>query len=356
MWKPSIPTYLVSEHLPLRTGRYLSCQFRNAVPLSHLHANPSSLRFYASQNKGGEPGSATSNGAPTITSRLPSKEQAAPLQRQVQFQSNTAGEQSSEQSEEPPELIRPIGTMYAPEEGQNTGIDTRSIRQRRDDFVDYDKHLARRKELTRQVAKPYFRDWSNLRHHKGKVFRSNPRLFRADKALYFPNMHGITLASPKDAQDTTTALRGKISIVNLFSSVWAEEQYKSFTSAEHNPGLAEVLTNNGDYAQNVYINLEENRLKAWLVKKFMAKPRSLIPEHEHTRYFLVEKGLTDELKESICVMNNFVGYVYLLDAECRIRWAGSGPAEPSEIEILNAGVQKLIAEQKALESETRARR
>ena len=162
-------------------------------------------------------------------------------------------------------------------------------------------------------------------------------------------MHGITLASPKVPQDTTTALRGKVSVVCLFSSLWAEMQYKSFISVEQNPGLADILTHNGQYAQKMYINLEENRMKAWIVKHFMGKPRSEIPEEEHSRYFLVQKGMTDELKDSIGVMNSSVGYVYLLDSQCRIRWAGSGPAAPSEIETLNAGVQKLIAEQKVSE-------
>lgn len=46
-------------------------------------------------------------------------------------------------------------------------------------------------------------------------------------------------------------------------------------------------------------------------------------------------------------MNSKVGYVYLVDTDCRIRWAGSGPAEPAELETLNAGLAKLIAEKKA---------
>lgn len=209
---------------------------------------------------------------------------------------------------------------------------------------------------TRQVAKPYFREWSNLRFQEGKTFKSNPRLFRADKALYFPNIHGVTLASPKDPQDTTPILEGKISVVNLFSSVWAEGQVNTFTGAPLNPKLAEVLENGGSLVQRVDINLEENRMKAWLVKRFMWRMRQKLPEFQHSRYFLVQKGFSELLKEAVGMMNSKVGYVYLVDDACRIRWAGSGPAEPEELETLNNGLQKLIAEKKTSLEAEQARR
>jgi ATPase complex subunit ATP10 len=201
---------------------------------------------------------------------------------------------------------------------------------------------------TKQVAKPYFREWSNLRHHEGKTFISNPRLFKADRSLYFPNMHGITLATPKDAQNTTTQLRGSISIVNLFSSVWAEGQVATFTGPQQNPGLVEALASGGKHVQRIDINLEENRMKAWLVKTFMWRMRQKLPKEQHSRYFLVQKGFDQALKETVGMMNSKVGYVYLVDDECRIRWAGSGPADAKELEALNAGVRKLIEEKKAL--------
>lgn len=200
---------------------------------------------------------------------------------------------------------------------------------------------------TKQVAKPYFREWSNLRFAEGKTFVSNRRLFKADRALFFPNMRGVTLASPKDPQDTTTQLRGSISVVSLFSSLWAETQVTTFTGPKQNPGLVEAIAEGGRFVQRVDINLEENRMKAFLVKTFMWRMRQKLAKEQHSRYFLVQKGFVQALKETIGMMNSKVGYVYLVDSECRIRWAGSGPANAAELEGLNAGVRKLVEEKKA---------
>ena len=98
--------------------------------------------------------------------------------------------------------------------------------------------------------------------------------------------------------------------------------------------------------QKVDINLEENALKAGLIRMFMWRMRGKLPVEQHERYFLVRRGLDDGLKESIGMLNGKVGYVYLLDENCRIRWAGSGPAEEGELEALNNGVRKLVQERK----------
>ena len=201
------------------------------------------------------------------------------------------------------------------------------------------------------MAKPYFRDWSNLRFHKGKTFLAPPRLFKSDKALYFPNLHGKTLVKKSGLSDTTPVLEGKVSVVSVFSSAWAEGQVASFTGEKNNPELHQLVKESGGRAQTVHVNIEENALKAALIKLFVPSLRKRIGEANWGRYFVVRRGLTDEIRDAIGLLNSMVGYVYLLDGNCRIRWAGSGVSEGDEKNWLVRGARRLIEEAKEQKSE-----
>lgn len=192
------------------------------------------------------------------------------------------------------------------------------------------------------MATPYFREWSNMRLHKGKSFLAPPRLFKAERALYFPNLYGQTLVKEEPMQDTTPVLEDMISVVSVFSSRWAENQAATFASEKHNPELREVIKNSGGAAQLVQINIEENALKAMMVKLFMPSLRKNLGVDLWGRYFLIRKGLTGEIRDLIGLLNSKVGYTYLLDGECKIRWAASGIAEGDERDGLVRGVRRLL--------------
>ncbi|PMB70647.1 Mitochondrial ATPase complex subunit ATP10 [Beauveria bassiana] len=196
------------------------------------------------------------------------------------------------------------------------------------------------------LSRPYFRDWNNLKYHDGKSFIAPPRLFKAEFSLFFPNLYGQTiLKTDKEPRDTTPLLAGKASVVCIFSSQWAEAQVESFTSAAANPALQDILARHGGrdgLAQVVRVNYEDNAGKAWLVRLFMGALRRRLPEHEWDRYFLVRRGVTDHIRECIGLLNSKVGYTYLVDQHCRVRWAASGNSSPEEVEGLNRGLVRLV--------------
>ncbi len=198
---------------------------------------------------------------------------------------------------------------------------------------------------THRMATPYFRDWTDLQYHKGKTFLAPPKLFRGDRALYFPNLRGRTL-SQRSETDTTPILQFKISIVRMFSSTWAVRQCASFASGEHNPVLEDLITKSEGLVQKVDINVEEELLRSWLLRLFLPYVRRKTPKEQYGKYFVVRRGLTDDITDAIGLLNAKVGYVYLLDGDCKIRWAGSGVAQPEEKEGLVRGVRRLMEDLK----------
>lgn len=257
----------------------------------------------------------------------------------------------------PSVLARPLGLKSPPQKGENSPIDPRSWAQKKADFTNYERALERRQIYLRTFLRPYFQEWKRLdKEYRGKSFVANERLFKKDKALYFPNIWGRTLAKdqgPDGGKDTTPALRGKISVVGIQSGQWAEEQVDTFLSPKNNPELQTLLEQDRHFFQRADVNVQGDIFRAWLVRLFSSKLRSLIPQDRWDRYFLVKlprdirRGLSDDVRDAMGFLNTQVGYVYLLDADCKIRWAGSADAQPQEIESLNAGIKRLVEELKA---------
>lgn len=182
------------------------------------------------------------------------------------------------------------------------------------------------------------------REHKGKAWIAPPKLFRAEKALYFPNLVGGTLVPPlKEERDTTDVLAnpsaGVVSVVAVFSSVWGEGQVKTFMD---HPDIVKVLAMNRGNAQRVDINIEQNRLKAFILNFFLPSLRKRFPLDQHGKYFIVRRGVTDKIRKQVGLMNNRLGYVYLLDSKARIRWAASGLATDEERDVLVKGIKRLV--------------
>lgn len=186
-----------------------------------------------------------------------------------------------------------------------------------------------------------------MRHHRGKTFLSPPKLFKAESALYFPNMMGYTIAESSKDTSTTSVLTGKSSIVSVCSGSWAEQQTLTFVGEKQNQALAqEVEELKGEGLQRVWVNIEEDWMKAGLIRLFIGSSRKAKSREEWGRSFVVRRGVGDEVKDSIGMANVKVGYVYLVDGNCKIRWAGSGDADNVEREGLVRAVRRLVKSSK----------
>lgn len=246
----------------------------------------------------------------------------------------------------PQPLGRPIGFPNPPKAGENLGLKKKKVYVGR---TMSERNLERREDIVEKWGKNYFRDFKNIRKYRsGKTFMANPKVFRREAALYFPNFHGQSLA--ENNTDTTPTLQGKISVVNMYSSHWGEMQAQTFTGKKENPQLAQLLEENKDVAQMVHINVEENTMKAWIVALFQWRLRRVWPKEDWGKYFVIRKGVSERIRETIGMLNGRVGYIYLLDDSCKIRWAGSADAEGDEKEYLNKSLQRLIRESKDLKA------
>jgi len=106
----------------------------------------------------------------------------------------------------------------------------------------------------------------------------------------------------------------------------------------------------------VRLNVEPVAVRAWLVSAFAGSLRRRVPERDWPGYLLVRHGLDDGgssgggvggLRAALAMTNAKVGYTYLVDARCRIRWAASGPARPEEREGLVRGLRRILDEMEA---------
>ncbi|EIW78480.1 hypothetical protein CONPUDRAFT_128126 [Coniophora puteana RWD-64-598 SS2] len=228
-----------------------------------------------------------------------------------------------------PLLQRPLGLRQPPIAAERTWSTTR------EELMDQDVRMAQREQLIKEVGKGYFTDLNATRHHGGKTWIAPNVNIREDKALYFPNMMGTTLDGKKK-QHTTSICRGNISVVSMLNSRMSEIHVKGFTE----PTNARFLSN--PLYKYVQVNLQENLLKSFLVSLFLSSIAKATPAELHPTYMVSSQNM-DFVREPLGMVNRHVGYVYLLDENLRVRWAGCADAKAEETAALEKCVGVLLA-------------
>lgn len=187
---------------------------------------------------------------------------------------------------------------------------------------------------------------------KGRLFESPPSYFRADKALYFPNIRGKTLTGKRmDLLDIID--KSKITILRVYSTDAGFEMTNDYFKVPNSEDS--YLTDTGikvfqqefPNAQIVEIILSENVSKH-LVHTFVtpAKVAKTRPEVQHERYLIAMRDsvLSRNDREKLLLTNGYSGYVYVLDPNYKIRWAGSGWPTANEVTTLWKSVKHLLKE------------
>lgn len=154
------------------------------------------------------------------------------------------------------------------------------------------------------------------------------------KALFFPDVMGTCLAD-RSKKHTADMLFGKVSVVAIMTTKVSEEHTRSFYQA-----TLDRFDDSPNF-QLVQINLQENKLKAYLITLFLSTLRSQIPEKLQATYLLSQQSMND-MRHDLGLDNKHVGYTYLVGPDGKIRWAGSAFAEPDESKALVACTAVLL--------------
>ncbi|KAF9010000.1 ATP10 protein-domain-containing protein [Cyathus striatus] len=197
-----------------------------------------------------------------------------------------------------PPLNRPLGVRERP----TTLVKT--MTQKMKDLMDRDTRIAQRRHLVKEASKGYFHDLNMTRKHGGKTWIAPKVLIREDKALYLPNIAGISLKDD-EKKNTTELCYGRISVISMLGTRISE------------------------------INVQENLLKSLLVSMFLRSLRRTIPVEQHANYLVSSQNL-EYLRDPMGMTNSRVGYVFLIDENLRIRWAGCADATPEEAQALES--------------------
>lgn len=115
----------------------LRCQWRTFHTTYPRLAPPSPLPYKTPIPSDGK----AADAAPVAAQAKPSPQESGPLANAPRSYGKRV------KNFEPTMLSRPIGLQNPPKPGENTGIDLRSLKQKRADFVDYHQHMRRREEL-----------------------------------------------------------------------------------------------------------------------------------------------------------------------------------------------------------------
>lgn len=141
----------------------------------------------------------------------------------------------------------------------------------------------------------------------------------------------------------------------MVSEYWSAMQCDSWMDEVRHPELVTALKRlKNEGLQIVRIHITEERVKSLMVWWSKNWHRKQIPQEEWSTCFMVRRGVDDYMRRDIKMTNPKVGHVYLIDQNCKIRWAGCGDATDEERESLLSAVRRLVEPETFLAKQRKA--
>ncbi|WVR07391.1 hypothetical protein IAU60_004432 [Kwoniella sp. DSM 27419] len=316
--------------LPLNLRALTGPPLSHAARFASSSTSSSSKSSLFAPSKAGPSTAASTRTAPsgsTSTVAQPAPEAASPP-----AQSSSKGKKTG--SNVIPPLPRPLGVTFQP------NSDPKTWSQRKKELLDDDRHKAKRKALVKEATQGYFHDYNRAKGTGGgKLWMAPNVLIREDKALYFPDISGRSLLGTD--VHTTELFKGKTTLVSVITTRLSEEHEQSFVQP-----VLEDVAGHPDF-NFVQINHQENKLKSILVSFLSSSLKRTIPEDRWGSYLIAGGEWSRlDITEPLGIDNKLLGYMYLVDSDCKVRWAGCGAATPEESQALRRATAVLLGRMK----------
>ncbi|KND03244.1 uncharacterized protein SPPG_02297 [Spizellomyces punctatus DAOM BR117] len=219
------------------------------------------------------------------------------------------------------------------EAGQSSRVSP-SLQKRMDEYLDLDANLREREELLKKAFREgYWDDYKEAARKGAKLWEAPRRMRNANASPLVPNPQSRTLAG--QTTDVMSLVRNKkASLVTFMFSAFGEPHVNSFADRflKEFKDVPEV--------QLVQLNIEENWVKAPVLKMLTPVVRWRVPKDRRDKYLLHYSSIADA-RRSAGMTNNVLGWVNLVDSQGRIRWQAHGLAKDHELATMIKLTRKL---------------
>ncbi|ODN78984.1 hypothetical protein, variant [Cryptococcus amylolentus CBS 6039] len=191
-----------------------------------------------------------------------------------------------------------------------------------------------------EAKQGYFHDYNRARKGGGgKLWIAPSVLIREDRANYFPDISGKNLLGTN--VHTTDLFAGKATLVSIISTRLSEEHVQTFSQP-----VLEDLEGHPRF-QSVTINHQPNSLKTWIVSMFTSSLKRTIPKEYWGNYIYATSSWSElDILQPLNLDNHLLGYTFLVDHNCKVRWAGCGEATEEERQNLRRAAAVLVGRMK----------